>query len=240
MGEVKDIIIAILKNWAAQGRVEKYGLVDDIKNTISTVLDKYKDIIFNDSMTVFEKVEAIYNELKASGILGIIDSLVGGDSIKKIIQDLINNMMTKRELVRRGIIDDIKNTISSLLDKYKDIIFDDSLTLFEKVEAIYNHIKASGVLGIIDQLVGGESIKKIIQDIIINMAGKREIEEYGIIDDIKNTISSLLDKYKDIIFDDSLTVFEKVEKIYNEIKASGVLGIIDSLVGGESIKKIIQ
>merc|ERR1712135_152342 len=322
MEEVKDIIIAILKNWASQGRVEKYGLVDDIKNTISTVLDKYKDIIFNDSMTVFEKVEAIYNELKASGILGIIDSLVGGDSIKKIIQDLINNMMTKRELVRRGIIDDIKNTISSLLDKYKDIIFDDSLTLFEKVEAIYNHIKASGVLGIIDQLVGGESIKKIIQDIIINMAGKREIQKrnwftdaiqkikdalskfgdiihdhaltlkekvnilfdkikatgaiddildilnmeevkalllkliarlvaekreiderelaYGIVDDVKNTLQSVLDKYKDIIFDDSMTVFEKVEAIYNHIKASGILGIIDQLVGGESIKKIIQ
>merc|ERR1712136_694536 len=322
MGEVKDIIIAILKNWAAQGRVEKYGLVDDIKNTISTVLDKYKDIIFNDSMTVFEKVEAIYNELKASGILGIIDSLVGGDSIKKIIQDLINNMMTKRELVRRGIIDDIKNTISSLLDKYKDIIFDDSLTVFEKVEKIYNEIKASGVLGIIDQLVGGESIKKIIQDIIINMAGKREIQKrnwftdaiqkikdalskfgdiihdhaltikekvdilfdkikatgaiddildilnmeevkalllkliarlvaekreiderelaYGIVDDIKNTLQSVLDKYKDIIFDDSMTVFEKVEAIYNHIKASGILGMIESLIGGESIKKIIQ
>jgi len=329
MEEVKALLLKLIARLVAEKReIDErelaYGIVDDIKNTLQSVLDKYKDIIFDDSMTVFEKVEAIYNHIKASGILGIIDQLVGGESIKKIIQDIIINMAGKREIQEYGIIDDIKNLVASLLSKYKDIIHNDSMTIFEKVEAIYKELKASGVLGMIESLISGDSIKSIIQDLISNMmlekrelslgknwftdaiqkikdalskfgdiihdhaltikekvdilfdkikatgaiddildilnmeevkalllklisrlvSEKREIEErelaYGLIDDIKNVISSVLSKYKDIIFNDSMTIFEKVEAIYNAIKASGILGIIDSLIGGESIKTIIQ
>merc|ERR1712136_467490 len=104
MEEVKALLLKLISRLVPEKReIEErelaYGLIDDIKNVISSVLSKYKDIIFNDSMTIFEKVEAIYNAIKASGILGIIDSLIGGESIKTIIQNDNMSLMEKVDAI---------------------------------------------------------------------------------------------------------------------------------------------
>merc|ERR1712136_285659 len=242
---IKKIIQDIIINMAGKREIQKRNWFTDAIQKIKDALSKFGDIIHDHALTIKEKVDILFDKIKATGAIDDILDILNMEEVKALLLKLIARLVAeKREIDERelayGIVDDIKNTLQSVLDKYKDIIFDDSMTVFEKVEAIYNHIKASGILGIIDQLVGGESIKKIIQDIIINMAGKREIQEYGIIDDIKNLVASLLSKYRDIIHNDSMTIFEKVEAIYKELKASGVLGMIESLISGDSIKSIIQ
>lgn len=101
--------------------------IDNIKETMNSIVDIAKNINYQDSIAIDESIDSVLNELNNTGIFDKKITLLGSESqqLKQKINQLLDNL--------NGSIEDVKNN-SSLLESNNIKTYIDSIKLSENVE----------------------------------------------------------------------------------------------------------